>query len=96
MPSWLRKAAVGYPWWHHACKGDGRCRRPRVERPHCPGITLSRLGTEIKGQSRPSPSLSPGPNSKAYNGHRRRREIGEGLDLVMSHDAELLTRLEDA
>lgn len=28
--------------------------------------------------------------------HRRRREIGEGLDFVMSHDAELLTRLEDA
>ncbi|MGM9473499.1 ribbon-helix-helix protein, CopG family [Pseudarthrobacter sp. YS3] len=28
--------------------------------------------------------------------HRRSREIGEGLDFVMSHDAELLTRLEDA
>lgn len=28
--------------------------------------------------------------------HRRRRDIGEGLDFVMSHDAELLTRLEDA
>jgi len=28
--------------------------------------------------------------------HRRSRDIGEGLDFVMSHDAELLTRLEDA
>ena len=28
--------------------------------------------------------------------HRRTRDIGEGLDFVMSHDAELLTRLEDA
>ncbi|WP_253182752.1 MULTISPECIES: ribbon-helix-helix protein, CopG family [unclassified Arthrobacter] len=28
--------------------------------------------------------------------HARRREISEGLDFVMSHDAELLTRLEDA
>jgi hypothetical protein len=28
--------------------------------------------------------------------HRRSREIGEGMDFVMSHDAELLTRLEDA
>lgn len=28
--------------------------------------------------------------------HRRRRDIGEGLDFVISHDAELLTRLEDA
>ena len=28
--------------------------------------------------------------------HRRSREIGAGLDFVMSHDAELLTRLEDA
>ena len=28
--------------------------------------------------------------------HRRRRDIGEGLDFVVSHDAELLTRLEDA
>ena len=27
--------------------------------------------------------------------HRRNREIGEGLEFVMSHDAELLTRLED-
>lgn len=28
--------------------------------------------------------------------HRRRREINEGLEFVMTHDAELLTRLEDA
>lgn len=28
--------------------------------------------------------------------HRRRREIGQGVDFVVSHDAELLTRLEDA
>lgn len=28
--------------------------------------------------------------------HARRREISDGLDFVMSHDAELLTRLEDA
>jgi predicted transcriptional regulator len=28
--------------------------------------------------------------------HRRSRAIGEGLDFVMSHDAELSTRLEDA
>jgi hypothetical protein len=28
--------------------------------------------------------------------HRRSHEIGEGLDFVMSRDAELLTRLEDA
>lgn len=28
--------------------------------------------------------------------HRRFRDIGEGLDFVLSHDAELLTRLEDA
>ncbi|MBT2568905.1 ribbon-helix-helix protein, CopG family [Arthrobacter sp. ISL-85] len=28
--------------------------------------------------------------------HRRSHEIGEGLGFVMSHDAELLTRLEDA
>jgi predicted transcriptional regulator len=28
--------------------------------------------------------------------HARRREISEGLNFVMSHDAELLTRLEDA
>lgn len=28
--------------------------------------------------------------------HARRREISEGLDFVMSHDAELLKRLEDA
>ena len=28
--------------------------------------------------------------------HARRREISEGLDFVMRHDAELLTRLEDA
>ncbi|QNE16408.1 hypothetical protein FYJ92_08090 [Pseudarthrobacter sp. NBSH8] len=28
--------------------------------------------------------------------HRSRRDISEGLDFVMSHDAELLTRLEDA
>ena len=28
--------------------------------------------------------------------HRRRRDIGEGLDFLMSHDAELLTRIEDA
>lgn len=28
--------------------------------------------------------------------HARRSEIGVGLDFVMSHDAELLTRLEDA
>jgi predicted transcriptional regulator len=28
--------------------------------------------------------------------HRRSREVGEGLEFVMSHDAELLTRLEDA
>lgn len=28
--------------------------------------------------------------------HRRSREIGEGLDFVMNHDTELLTRLEDA
>jgi predicted transcriptional regulator len=28
--------------------------------------------------------------------HGRRREINEGLDFVMSHDAELLKRLEDA
>jgi hypothetical protein len=28
--------------------------------------------------------------------HRRSRDIGEGLDFVMSHDAVLLTRLEDA
>ncbi|WP_155854148.1 MULTISPECIES: hypothetical protein [Micrococcaceae] len=28
--------------------------------------------------------------------HARRREISEGLDFVLSHDAELLTRLEDA
>ena len=28
--------------------------------------------------------------------HRRGRDISAGLDFVMSHDAELLTRLEDA
>ena len=28
--------------------------------------------------------------------HARRREISEGLDFVMSHDADLLKRLEDA
>ncbi|MDD7835941.1 MULTISPECIES: ribbon-helix-helix protein, CopG family [Paenarthrobacter] len=28
--------------------------------------------------------------------HASRREIAEGLDFVMSHDAELLIRLEDA
>jgi hypothetical protein len=28
--------------------------------------------------------------------HCRSRDIGAGLDFVMSHDAELLTRLEDA
>jgi predicted transcriptional regulator len=28
--------------------------------------------------------------------HARRSEISAGLDFVMSHDAELLTRLEDA
>lgn len=29
-------------------------------------------------------------------GTSRRREVNEGLDFVMSHDAELLVRLEDA
>ena len=28
--------------------------------------------------------------------HARQREISAGLDFVMGHDAELLTRLEDA
>lgn len=28
--------------------------------------------------------------------HDRRAEIDEGLDFVLSHDADLLTRLEDA
>ncbi|GAA1347048.1 ribbon-helix-helix domain-containing protein [Arthrobacter roseus] len=28
--------------------------------------------------------------------HGRRQEISEGLNFVLSHDAELLTRLEDA
>ncbi|UVJ41254.1 hypothetical protein [Arthrobacter sp. CJ23] len=28
--------------------------------------------------------------------HSRRREISAGLDFVMGHDADLLTRLEDA
>ncbi len=28
--------------------------------------------------------------------HARRQEISEGLDFVLSHDAELLTRLEDS
>ncbi|MCQ6270577.1 hypothetical protein M8J71_08810 [Pseudarthrobacter sp. R1] len=28
-------------------------------------------------------------------GHRRRQEISEGLEFVMSHDADLLKRLED-
>lgn len=28
--------------------------------------------------------------------HQRRRDIGAGLDFLMSHDAELLKRLEDA
>lgn len=28
--------------------------------------------------------------------HGRRQELSEGLDFVMSHDAELLTRLADA
>ena len=28
--------------------------------------------------------------------YRHRQEIGAGLDFVMSHDAELLERLEDA
>lgn len=28
--------------------------------------------------------------------HLRTRDIGEGLDFVISHDAEVLTRLEDA
>lgn len=28
--------------------------------------------------------------------HTRRRKISEGLDFVMSYDAELLTRFEDA
>lgn len=28
--------------------------------------------------------------------HQRRREINEGLDFVLSHDSQLLTRLEDA
>lgn len=28
--------------------------------------------------------------------HGHSREIAEGLDFVMSHDAELLKRLEDA
>lgn len=28
--------------------------------------------------------------------HARRREISQGLDFVMSHDADLLKRLEDA
>ncbi|UEL30392.1 ribbon-helix-helix protein, CopG family [Pseudarthrobacter sp. L1SW] len=28
--------------------------------------------------------------------HAHRREISEGLDFVMSHDADLLKRLEDA
>jgi len=28
--------------------------------------------------------------------HARRQEIGDGLDFVVSHDSELLNRLEDA
>lgn len=57
---------------------------------------LDRRLDELAAQEHTSKSALLQGAELVLQRHRRTREIGEGLDFVMSHDAELLTRLEDA
>lgn len=65
----------------------------------------TRLHVSVDGDSRPGvPSTkATTPESELYGqvtgsdvqGHRHGQEISSGLEFVMSHDADLLKRLED-
>ncbi|MBB6406380.1 hypothetical protein [Arthrobacter sp. AZCC_0090] len=46
--------------------------------------------------TRPSPRCCSKGAELVLQRHGRSREISEGLDFVMRHDADLLKRLEDA
>jgi hypothetical protein len=50
--------------------------------------------TQAGGRQRNMPPMRRG--QEFGSPHGRRREIKEGLEFVMGHDAELLKRLEDA
>lgn len=83
----VQSAEVSVPVWYH----EGMAMNLRV--PEDLDRRLEKLAAEEHTSK--SALLLQGAELVLQR-HARRREISEGLDFVMSHDAELLKRLEDA
>lgn len=80
-------ATTRVPFWYH----EGMAMNLRV--PEDLDRRLERLAAE--GHTSKSALLLQGAELVLQR-HARRREISAGLDFVMSHDVDLLKRLEDA